>query len=220
MIPAPAPARIRVCLLDDHRILIEGLARMLAAEADLDVVALCVSASEALAASDSQAIDVFLLDFRLKDHDGFAFLEALNRKKDRHGRVLVLAAEADDEEIVRLATLGAWGLLLKNSATERLLECIRKVAAGEPCFSAHDMSVILRSLSISDNPDEHKALDGREREVLRGLLEGLSNKQIADSMGIRESTVKFILQNLFHKTGVHSRSQLVRFALEHYHEQM
>jgi len=216
---APAPERIRICLLDDHKILLEGLARMLASEQDMAVVAQCNTVSEALAASDRDNVDLFLIDLRLNGQNGFAFLETF-KTNNRKGRVLILAGQADDEEVVRLAGLGAAGIVLKNSAPELLFQCIRKAAIGEPCFSAHHMAVILRSLSAADSSHEKSSFSAREEDALRGLLEGFSNKKIAEHMGIPESSVKYIMQNLLRKTGLHSRSQLVRFALEQYHEKL
>jgi DNA-binding NarL/FixJ family response regulator len=120
----PAPQRIRMCLLDDHRILSEGLALMLGREPDIDVVAQCHRVVEAAQVAVSQEVDLFLVDLRLDGEEGFALLERL-RGMEHPGRVVVLAAQVEDAELVRLASLGVSGIIFKNSPPDVLVQCIR-----------------------------------------------------------------------------------------------
>src|SRR5262249_27921304 len=149
---------------------------------------------------------------------GFQLLERL-RQTEFSGRVIILAGEVEEEDVVRLATLGVSGVMLKTSPPQLLIQCIRQVAAGTPWFDPNHVAALLRSIS-GRNVQDDAAFTDREREVLRSLLEGLTNKEIAERLQLRETAVKFILQTLFRKTGVHTRSQLVRIALEKYREQL
>ena len=213
--PSPRVERIRVGLLDDHKILSEGLAAMLSREPDIEVVAQCQRVDQALEAAATQSVSLFVVDLQLDGEDGFALLSQL-KKADFPGCVVVLAARVLDEDVVRLVRLGVTGIILKNSPPDVLLNCIRSVAAGEVWFDQRHMSALVRG--VSGDKLESEALTDREKDVLRALLQGLSNKEIADHLQIRETAVKFFLQNLFRKTGVHTRSQLVRIALEKYRD--
>ena len=101
-----------------------------------------------------------------------------------------------------------------------LLRCIRSVASGEAWLEQNHLNALLHELSRPHHEESEQALTDREKAVLRSLLQGLSNKQIAERMQVRETAVKFIIQTLFRKTGVHARSQLVRVALEKYREEL
>lgn len=208
-----AAAPIRVCLVDDHRILCEGLAMLLAREPDIEVVAQCQTVAEGLAAAEAHPIDVLVLDLRLGGEDGFELLEQL-RTKTFSGRVAILAAEVADDEVVRLAGLGVSGIILKNSPPESLTKFVRTIAAGEPSFSPVHLTALLRGLSGARAGDESVSFSSREKSILKALCQGQSNKEIAEKLQIRETSVKFSLQTMFRKTGVHTRSQLVRIALE------
>ena len=214
MTPTRAPQRIRICLLDDHKVLSQGLAVMLGGEADIEVVGQCYKVADAVQVATSQDVDLFLIDLRLEGEDGSTLAERL-REMEHPARVLVLAAQVEPADLVRLVRLGVSGIVLKNSPPEALLQSIRSVAAGEAWLGQDHLSALLRELS-KNHLEAQTALTEREREVLRSLLQGLSNKEIAERLLVRETTVKFLLQNLFHKNGVHTRSQLVRVALEKY----
>jgi DNA-binding NarL/FixJ family response regulator len=206
-----ASPHIRVCLVDDHQILCQGLATMLEREPDIRVVAQCHTVAEGLAAADS-GVDVLVLDLRLGGEDGFTLLEQL-RAIHFTGRVVILAAEVKDGEVRRLVGQGVSGIVLKNSPWDRLIQCIRSVASGQPWLEQSHLNALFSSLSEEESNGEDEFTD-REKIVLRALLEGLSNKEIAAQLDLRETSVKFILQTLFRKTGVHTRGQLVRVALE------
>jgi two-component system nitrate/nitrite response regulator NarL len=219
MTPTPALQRIHICLLEDHRILSEGLAMMLGGEPDITVVALCQKVADATQVALSQHVDLFLVDLRLQGEEGFGLLEMLHRT-EHPARVVVLAAEVEVAELVRLVSLGASGIILKKSPPGELLRCIRSVAAGEAWLDQNHLNALLHELSRPHREESEQALTDREKTILRSLLQGLSNKQIAERMSIRETAVKSLLQTLFRKTGVHARSQLVRVALEKYREEL
>jgi len=219
MTPTPAPQRIRICLLEDHWILSEGLAMMLGGEPDIKVVALCQKVADAVEVAVSQQVDLFLVDLRLQGEEGFGLLEKLHQM-EHPARVVILAAQVEVAELIRLVSLGVSGIILKKSPPGELLRCIRSVASGEAWLEQNHLNALLRELSRPQRTESEQALTDREKAILRLLLEGLSNKQIAERMHIRETAVKFLLQTLFRKTGVHARSQLVRVALEKYREEL
>jgi DNA-binding NarL/FixJ family response regulator len=208
---------IRICIVDDHLLVAEGVAALIEAEPDMKVVARCRTVLEGLEALTTQQIDLALLDVNLGEERAFGLLDRL-RDADVSTRVLIVAAAVTDEEVVRLAAAGVCGILLKDNPPALLLRAIRKVLTGEVWFSQPHLRVILRSFSDNRDNIATSGTTERERAVLSSLLEGCSNKEIAARLGVSETTIKTILQQLFTKHGVHNRSQLVLIALERYPE--
>jgi DNA-binding NarL/FixJ family response regulator len=208
-------AIIRALLVDDHALFRESLARSLSAEPGLEVEH-CGSISDALRLLGDRSFDLVLLDHDLGSERASHFLPAA-RQHGFAGRILVVTAWVSDTEARRLLRQGVAGIFLKNGPLHTLCSTIRLVAAGgtwvDPSFG-----------QAPAPPDEaHGAATGfndRQRKVLRCVVEGLSNKEIAWRMQISESYVKAILQSLFEKTGVRTRGQLVRVAFEQYEDQL
>lgn len=212
-----AASRTRVLLVDDHALFREGLARLLAAEPDLDVVGHCASLAEAWQVLRSREVDVVLLDLDLGNERGFDFL-ARARDEGFAGRVLVVAAGMTQAEASRLIVQGAAGIFLKRDSAQRLAQGIRTVVEGRAWIDQEFLSSLVGA-SAGPSP-ERKGLSAREREVLGGVFDGLANKEIAARLDVSESAVKAVLQQLFHKTGVRTRSQLVRIVLERYSQEL
>jgi two-component system, NarL family, nitrate/nitrite response regulator NarL len=192
------------------------LVAFLDSQPDLDVAAICESTHEALRAALAEPIDVLVLNHRLTAQIQFDFIAPFD-DSPATPRVIVLASCVTDDEAVRLAWSGVAGIFLTSGAADLLLKCVRKVVAGECWFDQKILQAILRqaaTLSASSLKDPDKAITKREEQVLMFVLEGLSNKEIATQMDLRETSVKGILQGLFHKNNVRSRSQLVRVAME------
>lgn len=222
----PGGKRIRLVLVDDHALFREGLARLLAAEADFDVVAHCGTVEEALAVVAARPVDVVLLDVDLGEERGSELMRQV-RRASLPVRVLVVTAGLTDTEAAWFLREGAAGIFLKNDPPAVLVRSIRQVVDGEASVDHRVLSGVLRLNAPGKDEedgkkkeDEEKALTGREREVLRGVLEGHANKEIGAHLRISESSVKAALQQLFHKTGVRTRSQLVRIALERFRDQL
>ncbi|WP_231966761.1 response regulator [Terriglobus roseus] len=199
----------RLLLLDDHLLFREGLVRLLATESEFELVAQCSTVAEALPVLADRRVDLVLLDFDLGNDTGGSLLQAI-RTNGYSCNVLLVTAGVSPLEARLLRDAGIGGIFHKQGSPATLLEAIRTVALGKPWLdpieiqaSAHPSHV-----GLSDR------LTTREQEVLRGVFEGLINKQIAIRIGVSESSVKATLQQLFHKTGVRTRSQLVRIALE------
>jgi two-component system, NarL family, nitrate/nitrite response regulator NarL len=208
--------KIRILLLDDHTIFRQGLVRLLRTQPDLDLPLHCGSIGEALLGLAALPPDLVLLDVDLGAESGIDFL-AQARRNGFHGPVLVLTAGISENEEQLLESHGISGILRKDVSIDVLAQRIRELAriqshAGFPSSRAGS-----RDTWASQRP---KPLTSREIEVLRLLLEGLATKQIAHELSCTESSVKGIIQQLFHKSGTATRSQLVRAALEQYRDEL
>jgi len=165
-----------------------------------------------------------LLDYDLGDDQGLTFLEEAKRARPRAagqtsaaftGRILMVTAGMSDAGTLRAFESGASGIFLKHSPPAQLIEAIHKVMAGEIWLDSRAVrSLVSGAQEKSAAEDAGQNLTARERSVLKSVFEGLTNKEIAGELQISESSVKAVLQQLFDKTGVRTRSQLVRIALE------
>jgi two-component system nitrate/nitrite response regulator NarL len=210
-----ADKKIRILLLDDHTIFRQGLVKLLSNQPDLDLPVHCGSIGEALVGLTAASPDIVLLDIDLGAESGVEFL-AEARRTGFQGPVLVLTAEISKHEEELLQSNGISGILRKDVSIDVLAARIRETAGIQqhgdlaiPGIAAHDAF-----------PKRPKALTAREIEVLRLVVEGHANKQIAHELGCSESSVKGILQQLFQKSGTRTRSQLVRATLEQYRDQI
>ncbi len=205
---------VRLLLVDDHALFREGLARLLAAEPGFQVMAHCSSAAEGLRALPRTSVDVVLLDVDLGGERGIDFLRRA-RREGFTGPVLVVTAGLNEGEAASFLTQGASGIFLKRDSVQLLAEGIRTVAEGRAWIDQRSLASLLAGRETSAT-DERGSLTERERDVLRGVFDGLANKEIGTRLGVSESSIKAVLQQLFQKTGVRTRSQLVRIVLEQY----
>ena len=200
-------AQTRVLLIDDHALFRESVSLVLAGRQEFEM-SHCGSIRESLEILLESEVDVVLLDHDLGSERASQFLPAA-RQLGFAGPVLVVTAWVSDHEARRLIRQGVAGIFLKEKPLDVLAETIRCVVRGEPLpESGPDPTVV---------PAEKEAaprLNDRQQKVLQYVVEGLSNKEIAWRLQISESYVKAIVQRLFHKTGVRTRGQLVRIALE------
>ena len=210
---AAADRVIHVLLVDDHAMFREGLARMLATEQDLEVVADVSSVSEALSLLNART-DVVLLDVDLGAERALEFVERA-KSAAFQGRILVVTAGVSGREAVQLVQAGVAGILHKNHPTKVLCGAIRKVMAGEACIEDEYLSALFQSVDRAST-GLHPKFTERDRIVVQHVLQGLTNREIADQLGISEAAVKASLRQLFEKLGVHTRAQLVKVALEQY----
>ncbi len=200
--------------MDDHSLFRESLSRLLQAEPEFHISGNCASVNEAIAILKQETIDVVLLDYDLGDEQGSRFLE-LARDMRFAGRILMVTAGMTDAVTLRALEGGTSGIFLKHSPPARLVEAIHKVVDGELWLDSNSMRSLVAGASGRSEQDRTlQPLTAREATVLRAVFEGLTNKEIAGRLHISESSVKAALQQLFNKTGVRTRSQLVRIALE------
>ncbi len=206
--------RLRLLLLDDHILFREGLARLLASEPDFEMIAQCSTTTEGLLILSRSDVDVVLLDFDLGDDQGNHFI-SLARTTGYTGKILMVTAGMNATESSIALKLGASGIILKTSSPGILANAIRTVARGEMWVDEKVIrQMAARFLQGGGRQSLPRSLTLREEQVLRGVFEGLTNKEIAAKIRVSETSVKATLQQLFYKTGVRTRSQLVRIALE------
>ena len=206
---------IRLLLLDDHTLFRESLSRLLDAEPDFEMVADCSSVEQAIEILKNNVVDLVLLDYDLGQQRAPDFLDRA-RAMGLLPRVLMVTAGITAAESIHILREGASGLFLKHSSPALLAEAIRRVHAGETWVDQRCLRDIVDIASRPETRPASKGFTERERAVLRGVFEGLSNKEIGTRLDISESSVKAALQQLFYKTGVRTRSQLVRIALEQF----
>lgn len=210
-------AAIRVLIADDHAIFREGLRKLLEAEADISVVGEARTGSECLTLVEKLKPDVVLLDLKMPEQDGLAVLTALGVQKTP-AKALVLTASEDERDFVEAVKRGARGIVLKQAASELLLDGIRKVHRGELWIDQRVTAGVMKAMAEAPGTStrrERPLLSDREREVVHLVAQGFRNKEIADKLFISEQTVKNHLHNIFDKLGVSDRLELALYALHH-----
>ena len=205
--------RIRLVLIDDHVLFRESLGRLFASEPDLEVVGQCARIAEVLAVLQRSSVDLMLLDFNLGTERGTDLITAA-RQAGYAGKILMVTAAMDAEESLRVLHLGASGIFLKHNSPAALTKAIHLVAGGEVWLDRHIVQLMAERIPPTESEGFGTPLTAREEQVLQGVLEGSTNRRIADDLGVSEGAVKAAIQQLFRKTGVRTRSQLVRVALE------
>ena len=218
-----ATVPIRVLLVDDHTLFREGLRRMLDAEPGMETSGDFATAAEALDAVRAGLVfDVALLDFEFAiqgltgftsrtPRTGLDLLQSLRTLRPE-ARVLMVTAGMEFPDLLRAVQEMSAGIFLKTEPIAELMLAIRRTARGERWISSGAALELLAKPAAAAISREQ--ITDREAQVLRGVLEGMSNKEIGAHLKLSESAVKAVLQKLFEKTGVRSRSQLVRFAIE------
>jgi two-component system, NarL family, nitrate/nitrite response regulator NarL len=207
---------IRLVILGDPSLFRAGLACIIAAEPGLEVSGECTGLDEALEAARRSAVDVLLLDFDVSTRPVSKLIFAA-RQSGYKGRFLVVTGMLDTREFALVLKHGLAGIFLKSEPPSRLIEAIRAVAHGDTWVDQKVIQLIADHLIENPPPANirtvYEPLDEDERKVLVGILGGLSNRKIGESTELSESSVKNMVQRLFRKAGVRSRSQLVRVAL-------
>ncbi|GJM43083.1 MAG: DNA-binding response regulator [Ardenticatenaceae bacterium] len=200
---------IKLILVDDHPVVREGLAGMLAGQPDFDVVATATDGSEALRLDSEHTPDVILMDLRMPGMDGVTAIGEIKGKRPS-ANILVLTTYDSDADILRAIEAGATGYLLKDTPREELYRAIRAAANGESVLAP---AVAARLMTRMRAPAEEN-LSAREIEVLQLVAKGASNREIGKSLHISTATVKTHLIHIFNKLGVDDRTAAVTVALE------
>jgi two-component system nitrate/nitrite response regulator NarL len=215
----PASAKVRVLIVDDHTLFRESLARLLQAEHGFEVRH-CGSVTDSISILGGWPADIVLLDFDLGNEKGSSFL-AKASAAGFQGKTLLLTAGVNELEAADLIRQGISGVVLKHSPPAELSESIQKALEGKAWFDQAYLKRVIESTTASESiRPAATILTKRDRQVLSLVFEGLANKEIADRLQVSESSVKASLQQLFEKTGVRTRSQLVRVALERFKDQL
>jgi len=204
---------IRIVVADDHPIVREGLAAVLSTQPDFDIVGQVGSGAEVVTRVTELEPDVLLLDLEMPDMDG---VEALRRLREAQVpvRVIVFTAYDTDERILGAVRAGAQGYLLKGVPREEVFQAIRVVHAGNSLLQPIVASRLLRQVSQAGTTgvDGVRALTARELDVLRLLMRGLQNKEIAHELVVTERTVKFHVSSILMKLGAGNRTEAVAIA--------
>ncbi len=193
--------RITVLIADDHSVVREGLVSLITRKADMTVIGEAGNGREAVDLWKQHHPDVTLLDLRMPELDGVGTIKEI-RELDGNARIVVLTTFDGDEDIYRAIKAGAKGYLLKDTAREALMECIRKVHNGETCIPP-DLAAKLADRVSGE------ALSAREIQVLQRIAAGKSNKEIGAEFFISEGTVKTHVKSIFSKLDVVSRTEAV-----------
>ena len=202
--PAEAAIRIRVLVADDHVTVREGLAAIIGRQPDMTVTGEAATGRDAVDLWREQQPDVTLIDLRMPVLDGVGAIAEI-RRADPLARIIVLTTFDTDNDISRAISAGAKGYLLKDAPREELLDCIRRVNAGETCIPSSVVAKLAANLTS-------EPLTVRELNVLSFLAQGRSNKEIAMKLYISETTVKSHLRSIFTKLNVLSRTEAISVA--------
>jgi DNA-binding NarL/FixJ family response regulator len=197
--------RIRVLCVDDHWIVREGIALVIASQPDMEVVGAAATGEEAVLLFKQHRPDVTLMDLRLRTMSGLEAIQAIRREQP-DARIIVLTMYQGDEDIHRALAAGAATYLLKESLSDDLIPIVRDVHAGGRPIGAE----------VKARLDERAAqptLTSREIQVLELVSQGRRNKEVASALGISEETVHVHLKNIFVKLKVNERTAAVNVAL-------
>ncbi|HKT70431.1 MAG TPA: response regulator transcription factor [Terriglobales bacterium] len=208
---------VRILLADDHPIFRDGLRRLLETEPGFRVVGEASDGAEAVVMAKKLKPDLLLLDLAMPKHPGLEAVRELGNS-DTPVRILLLTAAVEKEQIVEALQLGARGVVLKESATQLLLNSIRAVMAGQYWVGRETISNLveyLRGLLAPPPAPKQKkfGLTPRELEIVSAVVAGYTNKDVAAHYKISEDTVKHHLSNIFDKLGVSTRLELALFAV-------
>ena len=203
---------VRVFLLDDHEIVRRGVKELLEADGDLEVVGEAGTAAEALARIPPTRPNVAVLDVRLPDGDGVQVCREI-RSAHPDIQCLMLTSFADDEALFQAIMAGASGYVLKQIKGADVVEAVRSVAAGRSLLDPSVTARVVERLRTGSEEDELLArLSPQERNILRLIADGLTNRQIAEHVHLAEKTVKNYVSNLLSKLGMERRTQAAVYA--------
>jgi DNA-binding NarL/FixJ family response regulator len=209
---------IRILIADDHPMVRDGLRALLGTQPDFDVVGDARDGEEALRLAYDMRPDVLLLDMAMPQLSGMEVLRELSAARTAPCRTILVTAALQKLDVPRVLKYGARGIVLKDSPIEMVFKSIRKVHDGEVWVTREAMTDLMDDISTPAAPPSADRIDygltPREREVLARLVDGDTNKEIADRLGVSEGTVKHHLTSIFTKTGATNRLELGLLALQ------
>jgi two-component system, NarL family, invasion response regulator UvrY len=204
---------IRTLVVDDHKLVREGLVQILGETPDISVVGEAGNGREALEIIRHTSLDVVLLDVSMPDMDGLATISVIKHEHPRLA-VLVLSMYPEEQYAVRFLKAGAAGYLTKASASDELLDAIRKVAGGGHYVTRALAERLVVDLGSGAPEGGHAALSDREFQTLRLIVAGRTVTEIADELSLSVKTISTYRSRVLAKLGLHSTAELVRYALE------
>jgi two-component system, NarL family, response regulator LiaR len=207
------PDQIKVLIVDDHTVVRSGLSAVLSIYEDLELVGEACDGAEAVQMCLRHQPDIVLMDLLMPKMDG---VQATKEIKERWPKIQVIALTSfkEKEYVEGALKAGAKGYLLKNVTADELVNSIRRSVAGQPSLSPEAAQVLIQNVNEPAKPGFD--LTDREREILKLMIEGLSNIQIAERLTLSQSTVKFHVSNVLSKLGVASRTEAVALAVKNH----
>ncbi|MCX5578646.1 response regulator [Kaistia terrae] len=204
---------LRLVIVDDHLIVLDGLRRMIETEPGWSVTAICQSAAHAIEVVEAQPVDMVVLDLRMPEMGGLDLIRRLRAYRPTLPLV-VLTADISDEDLAEATRLGVNGVVLKEQAPTVLLDCIRTVFAGETYFADQSLEAAFDRLHQRDVERDGilKLLTPREVEVSRLAAAGFRSRDIGSRLGISPGTVKLHLHSIYSKLDITSRVELANLS--------
>jgi len=206
---------IRLVVTDDHPVILNGLESLFRLEEDFELAATCSNGEETLDAVRIHNPDVVVLDIRIPGKDGLALARQLQTEKHAP-KVVFYTAEISEDQFLEAVRMGVGGIVLKEMEPEHLIQCIRKVYAGEQWIERRTAWLSLEKLLNREAGaiEMTSLLTARETRILKLVANGLSNRQISETLCISEGTIKVHLHNIYKKLEVKNRVSLLRYAQE------
>jgi len=210
---------ISIVLADDHPVVLHGVAGILRAQPEMNVLAACSNGTAATNAIRQFAPDVAVLDIAMPGRTGLEVLSDIAADGFRT-KVVFLTAVATDEQILVAIANGAKGIVLKDAAPDSLVDCVRDVAAGKQWFPIDIVEAALRRDAGRRNQSDRfvQRLTAREQQIVLLVAEGLSNKEIARRIELTEGTIKIHLHNIYEKLEVPNRTALTALAIAYQYQ--
>lgn len=203
-------------LVDDHAVVRSGLRMLLESEADVEIVGEVGTAREALALVTQLAPDIVLMDIGLPDMSGIEAAREIKRIRPETA-IVALTIHEDEEYFFKMLEAGASGYVPKRAAPEELLTAIRAASVGEVYLYPSMAKLLVKDYLVQEQQVRAErtlnGLTGREQEVLAHLADGASNDEIADTLSISPKTVARHRENIMRKLNLHSRTELVKYAI-------
>lgn len=205
---------VRILLVEDHKVMREGLRMILADETDMEVVGEANNGVEAISLAEQLRPDVVVMDVSMPELNGLKATEALGARLP-HTKILILTRHGDAGYVKRLLLAGATGYVLKQSAAEELVRGIRRIVAGQKYLdpAVTDQIIDTMSVGVGSNKGAISPLSRREEDVLRFVALGFLSKEIAARLEISIKTVETHKTNAMIKTGLKNRIGIVRYAM-------
>ena len=208
---------LRILLVDDHVLFRKGMEVLLASRQDMEVVGEAGDGLEAIARARETVPDVILMDIHMPECDGLEAVRVIKREMP-HVQIIMLTVSDDDRELFTAIRNGAGGYLLKNLEPYQLFDVLERARYGEVPISGTLAARILQEFrqpdqKVARRPEARDALTPREIEVLERVVEGDTNKEIAEALFITENTVKIHLRNILEKLHLHNRIQAAVYAV-------
>lgn len=207
-------SEINIAIIDDHKMVREGLRQLLEFEGDINVIAEAGNGEEGYKVIKSDKPDVVLLDINMPVMNGLELLKKIRMENDQT-RILILTIHNEVEYLSKAVEIGVNGYVLKDSESSELKKAIMAVNRGESYIQPSIAPLLLEVTNKADkDEDSANVLSAREYEVLKLIAEGLFNKEIAYKLSISEKTVKNHVSNIFKKIGVSDRTQAAVYAIK------